>query len=561
MLKHLKNEIDPRVIGKFDMGSIDAWDDDLLDDCFCETSSFDDFLGGNKEFLVGAKGAGKSAIFRLLAEGKKTFSNPKKLKQVVIPINEVMEYTATRALINKKLNISQESGVNIFFYFWEIYCLYIILRKVREYHPRIYDKLDSNAKSFMSHFEENKPGFFDFLKGMKGSVGVKLDMTNPNLPTPDFYVSAEKSEGKNRENLTDIPLIKIDTIKSNLCEMLRDNKTIIFVLVDNLDDFASREEFEVQKEVIQGLVESCKYYTKFPELKIKAALRPELYEKLNFAQLSGRDKIEPRTVHIKWKDDDIRRFIAERLLVNLSRFCVKKGKHIVISVNEEELYRPHYKKKSGVLSNVLHRIKSLFEREKDIRDARTVDLKDHLYQAAITSIFPREIKHYNGSGKMVEGGDIFEYLSTHFCFAGDNATPRIYMRYISVVFSVANDKYSKNEPAGISLDENGEYPLVKRDFMVAAYKQLQEEARKNCISSVDYEPWRKNIALLFERQGKRTASSFRNIKKNISEENDQEAKEFIAYCMHLGIVHCDNNMAPLEQRKYEFPVLFQKIWG
>lgn len=561
MLKNLKNEIDPRIIGQFDMGSIDAWDDDLLVDCFCETSSFDDFLSGKKEFLVGAKGAGKSAIFRLLTEGKKSFSNPRKLNQIVIPINEVMEYTATRALIDKKLNINHSSGVNIFFYFWEIYCLYIILRNVREKHPKIYSKLDSDANSFMSHFEESKSGFFDFLRGIKGSAGVKLDMTNPNLPVPDFYVSAEKAADSGEGNVSNIPLIKIDSIKTNLCKALRESKHAIYVLVDNLDDFASREEFNVQKEVIQGLVESCKYYTKFPELKIKAALRPELYEKLNFAQLSGRDKIEPRTVHIQWKNDDIRRFIAERLLVNLSKFCVRKGKHILISVDEEELYRPHYQKGKTILSRLFRKIKSIHEREKDIRDARTVDLKDHLYQSVITSIFPREIKHYNNSGKLVDGSDIFDYLSTHFCFSSNNATPRIYMRYISIVISVASEKYSKNEPENISLDENGEYPLIKRDFMVSAYRQLQDEARKNCISSIEHEPWRRKISLLLEKQGKRTTSSFRNIKKNISEESDQETKEFLAYCMHLGIVYCENNMAPLEQRRYEFPVLFQKIWG
>jgi hypothetical protein len=559
MIKNLKKQIDPRIVNSFRFGSIDAWDDDLLELCFCDTEPFRTFISGNKEFLVGAKGAGKSAIFRLLSEGKQRFKNPKNLNQIVIPINEVMEYSSVRSLISQRLKGFDSEKSNDLFYFWELYILYRITKEIKINHKRVFSSLSGDSKSYLDRFENNE-GFIDFIKGIKGSAGVKFDLSNPQLPTPDFYISAENANSNNTGKT--LPLIKIDSIKKDICEQLKLNKSIVYVLVDNLDDFASRENFDSQKQVIQGLVETCKYYTRFSEIKIKSSLRPELFGKLNFAKLGGRDKIEPRTVHIKWKSDDIRFFIGERLIQNISEHCIRKGKHLQIGVNENELYRPH-KTKLSLIEKIKHFLLKItnHQKELDIRDARKVDLKDYLYKSIITCIFPRSVKHHNINGKIIENEDIFFYLENHFCFANNNATPRIYMRFLEIVFNIARSRYSKNEPEPINLDENNEYPIIKRDFVLEAYSKLQAEARENAISSVDYEPWRRNIGILFQKLGKKDSVSFRTLKKWIDEESDNNAKEFIAYCIHLGIFHCENKHSPVEQRRYRFPLLFQKNWG
>jgi len=556
LLKNLKSEIDPRVVGKFTFGSTDAWDDDLLDSCYCEIEPITNFLQGSKELLVGAKGAGKSAIFRRLSERKEIFLNPKKLEQIIIPINEVMEYTAVRELLKKKLILNNSSEGNELFYFWEVYVLYRTLKHLKSKYPKIYTSLDGESEIFMKHFENEKEGFIDFLKGIKGVVGIKLDVTNPNIPMPDLYISAESVKTVKTKD-TPLPLIKIDSIKMNICTQLNEFKSVVYVLVDNLDDFASREGFEAQKKVIQGLVETCKYYTKFPEIKIKASLRPELYEKLNFAKLGGRDKIEPRAIHIHWNDDDIRRFIGERLIINIGEYCTQKHKHIQVLVNEKELFRPNIQSK-GIISACIQKVKDHFAKEIDIRDARTVDLQDKIYQDVISSVFPRHIKHLNSSGRVVGGLGLFNYFSSHFCFANKNATPRIYMRFLEKVFSVANDHYLKNEPELMKRDANGEYPLIKRDFILEAYNLLQEEARKNCISSVDYNPWRKKLAILFEKQNKRGNVTYKEI-RNWLGGDDTSLQEFLAYCKHLGVVHCCNNNSPQSEKVYEFPILFQCV--
>ncbi|MBW7470886.1 hypothetical protein [Marinobacter sp. F4218] len=501
----------------------------------------------------------KAQCLGFYLRGKKSFYNPKDYHQILIPINEVMEYSSVRSIVSERLKGFDPEKSNDLFYFWEIYILYRILKELKIGHKKITSSLNRESISFLDKFEDNK-SFMDFLKGIKGSAGVKFDLSNPQIPTPDFYLSAENSELD--PSGSPLPLIKIDTIKNDICDALKFHKSILYVLVDNLDDFASRENFDSQKMVIQGLVETCRYYTRFSEIKIKAALRPELYEKLNFAKLGGRDKIEPRTVHIKWGADDIRFFMGERIISNIEKHFIRKGRHLQIAVNETELYRPH-----KINVSIATRVKNYFlkalkiRKEFDIRDARKVDLKDHLYKSIITCIFPRTVKHYNNNGRIIENEDIFDYLENHFCFANNNATPRIYVRFLDIVSSVAHSRYCKNEPDPITIDENNEYPIIKRDFVLEAYSKLQAEARENAISSVDYEPWRKNIGIIFQKLGRKDSISFRTLKKWIGEEHDSRAKEFIAYCIHLGIFHCENKHSPLEQRKYIFPLLFQKNWG
>ncbi|ORU92131.1 MAG: hypothetical protein A6F72_04165 [Cycloclasticus sp. symbiont of Poecilosclerida sp. N] len=64
-------------------------------------------------------------------------------------------------------------------------------------------------------------------------------------------------------------------------------------------------------------------------------------------------------------------------------------------------------------------------------------------------------------------------------------------------------------------DNNSEYPLIKREFILSAYSLLQIEVRDNCISSVDYEPWKQHLSLLFEKQGKKCKETYSEIKKGV----------------------------------------------
>jgi len=87
------------------------------------------------------------------------------------------------------------------------------------------------------------------------------------------------------------------------------------------------------------------------------------------------------------------------------------------------------------------------------------------------------------------------------------------------------------------------------------------EVRDNCISSVDYEPWKQNLSMLFEKRGKKHKVTYSEIKKWVGESDVTMMREFLAYCTHLGVLHCENRNSSLENRNYNFPILFQKNVG
>jgi ABC-type molybdenum transport system ATPase subunit/photorepair protein PhrA len=75
MIENLPKEITSKNLHSFNFGNIEANNDELLFESVCKTSSIIDFLTGKKNIVLGEKGTGKTALFRLLKEEKLRFKN------------------------------------------------------------------------------------------------------------------------------------------------------------------------------------------------------------------------------------------------------------------------------------------------------------------------------------------------------------------------------------------------------------------------------------------------------------------------------------------------------
>lgn len=321
MIENLPNRISPSILKRFTFGSVEAPEDDLLWDCYCSISPVERFLDGTKDILIGAKGSGKSAVFTLLKRGQLRFANESGLKQILIPIDQQIEYSKLKSLIVRYLKSDIEDDDTRYRFLWEIYILYRICLEMKS-NEFLMDRDDIKVQisSFISIFAGggNSLTLMQLIASTKKTVGVKLNAANPAFPVPDFYISVEPSQN-NTQNRDGIENLEIDTIRKAINQSLRRHKCVIYVLIDNVDDFVAREEYRIQRILVQGLLQTTKDYSSYPLLKVKLFLRTDLYEKLNFAQLGGVDKISPRTVKLLWTESDIRKFVAERVLYNLSR--------------------------------------------------------------------------------------------------------------------------------------------------------------------------------------------------------------------------------------------------
>ena len=82
MIQNLPKKINLKDLQNFDFGDIEANDDGLLLDSVCRTSSIIEFLIGKKNIVLGEKGTGKTALFRLLKEKKLLFKQKNGFKNI-----------------------------------------------------------------------------------------------------------------------------------------------------------------------------------------------------------------------------------------------------------------------------------------------------------------------------------------------------------------------------------------------------------------------------------------------------------------------------------------------
>ena len=562
MIKNLPDHIDPSIVQNFSMGSVEAPEDVLLWDCFCPISPVTRFLDGTKDIVLGAKGVGKSAIFTLLIRGQLEFANPSDLRQFLLPIDQQIEYSKLKALSLKYLKSDIEDEDTRYRFLWEMYILYRICVRLKS--EKLIDRteLRQSVDSYIEIFsgKSTKPTFLELLTSTRKTVGVKLDASNPALPTPDVYFTVEPAGGQ-MDAESDIAHLDITGLRKGINQCLRRNKAVFYVLIDNVDDFVAREEYQVQKVLLQGLLQTTRDYSSYAHLKIKLFLRTELYNKLNFSQLGGKDKISHRTVVLKWDDSNIRQFLAERFLYILSR-QLHIRKFEVESEGRSLLLDRKDKSNASLLRKVMKWTQKRFGLlpPKDERDARSVDFMDDLYSTVITTILPRTVAHFDSRGGEAEMS-VFDYLDSHFCQADGETTPRVALLFFERVFSICGQYYARNPDENpMKRDFNREYPLVKREHLRQAYSELQGEMIEIFKSAITHREWARMLDILFSRKGKKQSFSFGHIKKLVGQPDDEPMREFVAYLCHLGVLHCRDKSVQLQQRIYELPVILQHNW-
>lgn len=566
MIKDLPSEISADLVSQFDIGQPEALEDDLLWDCYCDIFSIKEYLKNKKDVLLGNKGSGKTAVFRLLKEKKIHFYNQKNLKQIIVPIDETVEYLSISSKLKGTMKTSIESEDTQYRFLWEAYILYRMAIVLQKEQP-ISDNVLANRLKLLTDFfgaTSSRPTLLEFLSSTKKTAGFKLDYTNPAMPMPDFYISAEPSrESDSDNNVLDPRVINIDETKNLLNQCLRRNKSAIYVLVDNVDDFIAREGYEVQKKILQGLLACSRSYTRHSLIKVKLFLRGDLFHKLNFSELGGYDKVAPRTLPLTWSDSDIRRFIAERILKNLANAIGIRGS-FRFEINQDSLVlrRKSYAQKNW-LEKAFHHLGfenfQLFKK-KDERDAWHVTEMDRIWRDAITSVLPRTVNYHDMSGALVEGKNIFSFFEDHFALSSGSTTPRVMLLFLEKLISLSGAYYRDMPGEMIHLDKNGEYPLFKRDHILTAYSELQETMIKMFISCVTKENWRKGLHTFFSKRGKRATFSYKTLSNAVEISDQAEFRDFVAFLEHLGVLKCSNKTVSLSQRRYDLPILLQKNW-
>lgn len=563
MLQNMPERIDASILDKFDFGSSEAVKDKLLQDCFCDISPVKTFLQDNHSILVGAKGAGKTAVFTLVKSGYVSFDKVSKAKTVVISIDEPIEYATAASIIEKSLASNVADEAIRYQFLWEVYVLYrtCLALRSRGDLQALKDKFDVLCNLFSG--EKPRLTLFQLLTSTKRTVGFKINMSNPAFPAPDFYFSAEPSTNTAAVDEQQIT-IDIESYKNDIEALLKKTGLTVYILIDNLDDFVAKDNHTVQRLILQGVLNCGRSYSRFPKLRLKISIRADLFYKLDFSQLGGYDKIMPDVVELLWNDADIRQFIARRLAFNLVATLKLKGIRVV--VEKESLYlQPSERRQFKFMRFLLGLIGiNRSGSQSDSSDARTINVRDQINRHVILTVFPREVLHRTDNGNK-ERHEVFSYLANHFDLGDGHTTPRIMLLFLKKLVLISAEYYRANpDERSLSRTAQNEFALFKRDHFLTAYAALQSdmlEIFKSCITLVE---WRGRTDTLFAKKGRKISIKYPALCNMVGLDGTgvdaEDSKAYIAYLTHLGVLSCKNPKMTHKERIYELPLLLQFIW-
>jgi len=575
LIQNLPKEFPIGKLDDLDFGGAEAKTDTLIETPLgvCWTRPIHEFVKGKKNIVIGERGVGKSVLFKLLSEEKIKIKKKKDEHHAILLIEEELQYGTLKDYVDKHVQTFLTDPSMKYRIVWELFILSRILAFVTKKYAAFLPEELHKANEEMSvvlGYKTDSLKLSEIVKGVKATVGLKFGSSPIGTIESSVYTSLEPKEGlaTDSKSVVGEKNIDIDEYKKLVQQFLDQRNTFLFVLVDKVDEFVVKSDYDIQQLMLQALMETEKSYMDCKNIRFKLFIRCDLYKRLEY-DVIGPDKITAKKITLVWTDEDIRMFIAQRIMHNY--FNVLGLNSLQFSIDDDKLYvdeksvdnyipdQSHDPSVSIPFVSVLVRSFSRFwkrempkERKRHI-EGRHTTMNDEISKQIITSIFPKHVKHIdkNGQSKQI---DIFEYFSTHFSLASGTTTPRLLVMFLDKCLVIAREYYRNNPDEKVLLDMSGEYQLFKRNILKIAYAEFQTEISESfsMISS----HWKNYFERFVEKKGKRTEYSFEVLYKFLGGDRE-EMRGFLAFMCHIGYLKCHNTKALIEDRQYTLPILFQ----
>jgi DNA polymerase III delta prime subunit len=556
MIENLPKEIKIHHLQKFNFGNIEANDDKLLFDSICKTSAINEFLNGSKNIVLGEKGTGKTALFRLIKEDKLKFKPVNGYKNIIIPVEDNFQYKNIKSkLLNLISSVNEEDDFK-YQIVWELFFFQKITQRISKLNILLPDTIGKAIDLCNSLLNSSQ---IDDLVKSKYTFGVKLYDTATSI-FPDLYVTKEPTtnESTNKTNSLEKLEIDLDEFKQEINDFLINNELNIIITIDRLDEFVSRNSQDIQLKMLEALIAVEREFGRYSNIELKIFLRDDLFKQLSFEGI-GYDKVISKKIDLIWTPEKIREFIAKRIHTNyLSVFGLN---NLILSVNQENLeIDTSIDTENYIQPNLLVKIyrkiiKKINPEQYALKFPRKVNLNDNLNKQIILSIFPKYVEFRNDEGKLIEI-DIFDYFSENFNLGTGNSIPRLILIFLDKVLSVAKNYYIDNpDQTPIKLSINKCYEVIKKGFFNTAYQEFKTDIQIN-FSKLNPE-FEKTINLFYEKIGNRYSFRAKEIKNLLNIKDDLEIYHFCEYLLHIGYIKRTNTSSSIENMKFEIAHIFR----
>lgn len=426
---------------------------------------------------------------------------------------------------------------------------------------QLIDKYISQFETLLGHVKTK--GIIEFFKSLTLTAGIKSSIENPSLIEP--YITVEPSEKPNSNEMNSMNelLFDLSKIKKHINEVLYNNKIIIRVLIDKLDDFAVKEDYEIQRLLLQSLLTVEDSYFNTTNLKMYIFLRKDLYERLDFVAL-GSDKVRARTVELTWTKKDIWNFIARRLFYNYKNILELDGLKFSsenFSFKMEEKNIPSIFQNENSLFKILKKVlpKCISKNMKNFKSLRKtkVDFTEEINKEIIFSLMPEKVPHINENG-VHEYIDFLDFIVSHFALGSGFVNPRHILIYFNMLFANLNDYYLNNPQLKIVKDENGKYNLIPEEIIQETYNDFKDSLIE-IFGSLD-KSWNDWFVKFQARRGVKYSFSYKDLLEmlQIHEKNEENFKCFLAFFVHSVFFEVPNNYKDYRKKRFILPIALRK---
>lgn len=523
-------------LNEFDFGNVEAANDPLLAEPlgFCDIAAVRAALEPHKSVIVGRRGAGKSALFRLLRNGELHLRTVSPKEAITVGVQEPLDYKLLRSYVESKVATTLTDVELKYRVVWEVFLVHRCLAGLKA-NGGLSAELETVLKELGRAFEVQNTTFAlaDWIKSHALEVGAAFD-TESVTPVPAPYLRLEPASDP--APTSERPFVfNLSHAKSLIQKHLEERGCHLVLLIDRLDEFVSSDDYRAQKLLLQGLLECERSYHQLSRIHLRLFVREDLFARLDFSSL-GSDKVSERVVELSWSPSEIRQFVAQRITHNILhamslpnlRLAID-GESVVVDQQSARIGWPEI----GGETTPSDGFWSMF-RKKSPEEPNRVAFTDEINRQIILTLFPLQLQRIAMSS-VPTSMDVFGFFERAVQESEDSVTPRTVLRFLSRCLDEIREHFRTNPNiVTIPIRDGMCHELIPSELVSAAYDRLKRDAWDDVIRSVDdkFSGW----ARLLATDGRRIRRHS-ELRALLRAADDYEVSRFLSFLEHYGVLY------------------------
>jgi hypothetical protein len=452
------------ILDDLNFGSLDGERDNILRESFVLTKAIRELLKNKYNYVLSPKGAGKSSVFKALAEKYPVLKNTFDLNRYYfIPINRAFD---TDDSYLDKTKFKTDLGHRKYTVAWSFYIVIKLIEDILNNH-------------------KDKPNINEFQNSIKKYDNLKQTYELYNILdyAENFNVALKFSAGgvdytikPTFGNKKHTKPLKLNELYRLINKFYKENNIIARVLIDRVDNFVEKEEYDIQKNYLQGLIYAIEEISLLENIQPLLFLRTDLFysHSINIEY----DKIRDRMIELKWTKAEILQFIVYRFL-SIESISRNHSDFFIGCIKQNTTNKKGFHKHASKLKLLA---KKIFGLSNSFDLAKNIDYE--ISYQFLKLYFPYKVLHLN-ENKKEESIDLADWIFSHFIDGNNYINPRTILRFLNLLTKRQLEVYNEHQlipnrllPTQI-IDDNISFNLFQPIVMKDVYENLQNEELRN----------------------------------------------------------------------------------